>query len=259
VTTGHAGVKTDVRLSSDGGRAVITLDSPDNRNALSRALVSQLAAALDQALADPAVRVVELTGTGPVFCAGADLKEPAPVQGSASEFPRVLSRLRAAGKASVCRLNGPARAGGVGLMAACDLVVAPLSATFAFTEVRLGVAPAVVSVPVLKRVPLVAARRLFLTGRTIGAAYAAEIGLVDMAVADDEVNDAAEELISDILLAGPEALSATKRLLAEVPALPDDEALSRMTALSAERFASEEAAEGLAAWREKRSPRWAVS
>lgn len=253
------GTNAHAHLSRRGARAVITLDSPHNRNALSTALVSRLATVLDETLSDPSVRVVELTGTGPVFCSGADLNERAQPAGRADEgFPRVLRQLRTAGKPTVCRLNGAARAGGVGLMAACDLVVAPLSATFAFTEVRLGVVPAVIAVPVLSRVSLVAARQLFLTGRPFGAMHAAAIGLVDAAVADDEVEATVDGFVDDLLLGGPEALAATKRLLAEVPDLTEDVALARMSVLSAERFASAEATEGIAAWRMKRLPSWAT-
>jgi methylglutaconyl-CoA hydratase len=258
VTTAQQPVP-QVHLTRAGGGGLITLDSPHNRNALSAALVTGLASALEEALADPRIRVVELTGTGPVFCAGADLKQPAHLRAAVQDaLPRVLLQLRAADKPTLCRLNGPVRAGGVGLMAACDFVIAPTSATFAFTEVRLGVAPAVIAVPVLQRISAVAARRLFLTGRSFDATHAAEIGLVDVAVPDDEVEAAVDGLVHDLLLGGPEALAATKRLLVEVLELPEDEALPRMAALSAERFASEEAAEGMAAWREKRPPRWAV-
>jgi methylglutaconyl-CoA hydratase len=190
--------------------------------------------------------------------AGASPPGPSRTDSGGDGFIGVLKRLSTADKPTVCALNGPARAGGVGLMAACDVVVAPLSATFAFSEVRLGVAPAVIAVPVMKRTPAVAARQLFLTGRTFDAAHAARIGLVDVAVADHEVGATVSELVSDLLLGGPEALAVTKRLVAEIPGLDEDEALSRMRAVSAERFASGEAAEGIAAWREKRLPSWAA-
>jgi methylglutaconyl-CoA hydratase len=238
------------------GIATITLDSPPNRNALSVRLLGDLAESLERALAEPQARVIVLTGTGPVFCSGADLKEQrgdAPVTAS---FPEVLSLIWESPKPVVCRLNGTARAGGLGLVAACDFAVAPLTASFAFTEVRLGVAPAMISVPVLRRLQPRAAAEYLMTGEVFDAARAVEIGLLTRAVPQEELDAAVAHYAGMLVKGGPEALAITKRLVRDIPAVPFEEGLRRMTELSAERFTSEEGQEGIAAFMAKRPPRW---
>jgi Enoyl-CoA hydratase/carnithine racemase len=246
-----------VHLSVADAVATVTLDSPHNRNALSTRLLGELSAALDQALAEPAVRVIVLTGAGPVFCSGADLKEQgaggAPVTAS---LPDILTRIWESPKPVICRLNGTARAGGLGLVTACDFAIAPDTATFAFSEVRLGVVPAMISVTALRRLDQRAAAEYFLTGEVFDARRAVEIGLLTRAVPAGEL-DATVARYADMLRRGaPEALAITKRLVREVPALPFDEGLRRMSALSAERFTSAEGQEGIRAFREKRDPSW---
>ncbi|MET8006472.1 enoyl-CoA hydratase-related protein [Nonomuraea glycinis] len=238
------------------GIATITLDSPPNRNALSVRLLGDLADSLEQALAEPEARVIVLTGTGPVFCSGADLKEQrgdAPVTAS---FPEVLSLIWESPKPVICRLNGTARAGGLGLVAACDFAIAPLTASFAFTEVRLGVAPAMISVPVLRRLQPRAAAEYLMTGEVFGAAKAVEIGLLTRALPQEELDAAVAHYAGMLIKGGPEALAITKRLVRDIPAVPFEEGLRRMTELSAERFTSEEGQEGIAAFMAKRPPRW---
>lgn len=238
------------------GVATVTLDSPPNRNALSVRLLGDLADSLERALAEPRARVIVLTGAGPVFCSGADLKEQrgdAPVTAS---FPEVLSLIWESPKPVVCRLNGTARAGGLGLVAACDFAIAPLTASFAFTEVRLGVAPAMISVPVLRRLQPRAAAEYLMTGEVFDAARAVEIGLLTRAVPQEELDAAVAHYAGMLVKGGPEALAITKRLVREVPAVPFEEGLRRMTELSAERFTSEEGQEGIAAFMAKRPPRW---
>ncbi|MFI7447532.1 enoyl-CoA hydratase-related protein [Nonomuraea sp. NPDC049714] len=238
------------------GIATITLDSPPNRNALSVRLLGDLADALERALAEPQARVIVLTGTGPVFCSGADLKEQrgdAPVTAS---FPEVLSLIWESPKPVVCRLNGTARAGGLGLVAACDFAIAPLTASFAFTEVRLGVAPAMISVPVLRRLQPRAAAEYFMTGEVFDAARAVEIGLLTRAVPQEELDATVAHYAGMLVKGGPEALAITKRLVRDIPAIPFEEGLRRMTELSAERFTSEEGQEGIAAFMAKRPPHW---
>jgi methylglutaconyl-CoA hydratase len=238
------------------GIATITLDSPPNRNALSVRLLGDLADSLEQALAEPEARVIVLTGTGPVFCSGADLKEQrgdAPVTAS---FPEVLSLIWESPKPVICRLNGTARAGGLGLVAACDFAIAPLTASFAFTEVRLGVAPAMISVPVLRRLQPRAAAEYLMTGEVFGAAKAVEIGLLTRAVPQEELDASVAHYAGMLIKGGPEALAITKRLVRDIPAVPFEEGLRQMTELSAERFTSEEGQEGIAAFMAKRPPRW---
>ncbi|HEY2222076.1 enoyl-CoA hydratase-related protein [Actinomycetospora sp.] len=254
-----------VHLEVDSGRATITLDSPTNRNALSAQLRRELRAHLDAALSDDAVRVVVLTHTGTVFCSGMDLRESrgagAGDQG-VQEVPAILQTLWHSAKPVIARLAGPARAGGVGLVAACDIAVAARAgaggkgATFAFSEVRIGVVPAVISVPVVPRLLPRAAEELMLTGETFDADRAAAIGLVNRAV-DPDALDAEVDRYTDMLArGGPAALAGTKAMLRRRPA--DDMAadFEAMLSLSAQYFASDEGQEGMAAFAEKRSPRW---
>jgi methylglutaconyl-CoA hydratase len=237
-----------VRLDVERNVATVTLDSPANRNALSRTLLEQLDARLRDALADDAVRVLVLSHTGPVFCSGADLKDP-PGSGAAVSLPDVLNLLWTAPKPVVARVGGHARAGGIGLLAACDVAVAARDATFAFSEVRLGVVPAIISLVTLPRLGHARALELFLTGDTFDGARAAEIGLV-AAVADD-VDATVGEYVDKLRLGAPGALAATKRLLRA----PLD--FGELERLSLETFAGEEAREGMAAFAEKRPARWA--
>ena len=241
-----------------GAAAVVTLDSPNNRNALSRALVEQLHAALTAAVDDPSVRVLVLTGAGPVFCSGADLKEQTAGGGPGLVgLPDVLTLLLQGPKPVVARVNGAARAGGLGLIASCDLAVGLTGATFGFSEVRIGVAPAVISVPCLRKMDRRAARELFLTGEPFDGEQAVRAGLPDRAVAgESELDTTVDELVERLALGAPQALAATKRLLMEVPGDSLAEDFRRMAALSAERFGSDEAREGMTAFREKRRPAW---
>lgn len=247
-----------VRVERRAGAAVVTLDSPHNRNALSRALLEQLHRALVETGQDPDVRVVVLTGAGPVFCSGADLKEQRaggdpPVVG----LPDILTLIMQGPLPVIARVNGAARAGGLGLIAACDLSVGLTGATFGFSEVRLGVAPAIIAVPCLRRMPRQAARELFLTGEPFDGSRAQQVGLLDRAVADDDELDATvDALVAQLVRGAPGALAATKALLDGLPG--DDLAadLRRMESLSVERFSSDEAREGIAALLDKRTPSW---
>ncbi|MEY7971230.1 enoyl-CoA hydratase family protein [Saccharomonospora xinjiangensis] len=248
-----------VHYTTAAGVATITLDSPHNRNALSAQLRSELAAGLDRAIDDDAVRVIVLSHTGPVFCAGMDLKEAKGAgagQQGVNEFPALLQRLWTSPKPVVAKLAGHARAGGVGLVAATDIAVAAESATFAFTEVRIGVVPAVISVPVLPRLNARAAHELFLTGEKFDARRAGEIGLLNAAVPVDELDAAVDRYVTSLTLGGPTALAATKNLLQGETARTMPETFERMLALSAEFFASEEGQEGITAFGEKRKPNW---
>ncbi|MFI6386697.1 enoyl-CoA hydratase-related protein [Nonomuraea sp. NPDC050540] len=252
-----------VHKELDGGIATITLDSPPNRNALSVRLLGDLEARLNWALAEPEVRLIVLTGTGPVFCSGADLKEqriePAAGAGDApvtASFPEILGLIWESPKPVICRLNGTARAGGLGLVAACDFAIAPDTASFAFTEVRLGVVPAMISVPVLRRLDPRAAAEYFLTGEVFDAARAAEIGLLTRAVPGDRLDAEVARYAEMLLRGGPEALAITKRMVRDIPQVSFEEGLRQMTALSAQRFTSEEGQEGISAFVDKRPPKW---
>jgi methylglutaconyl-CoA hydratase len=251
-----------VHLDVAGGVATITLDSPANRNALSAQLRGELAAHLDAALADEAVRVVVLTHTGRVFCSGMDLKEARGAglgdQG-VFEFPRILQTLWTSPKPVVARLAGPARAGGVGLVAACDIAVAAEEATFAFSEVRIGVVPAVISVTVLPRLLPRAAHELFLTGETFDARRAAAIGLLNSAVPADALDAEVGRYVEALRLGAPGALAATKALLGRERPAALDAQFAEMLELSALHFAGAEGQEGIRAFGEKRPPTWVIT
>jgi methylglutaconyl-CoA hydratase len=236
-----------VRYESAGEVATITLDSPATRNALSSALLAQLREALAGALSDPGCRVVVLTGADPAFCSGADLKESRTSPGAAPGlFPQVLQLIWDSHKPVVCRVNGSTRAGGIGLVAACDIAIASQSATFAFSEVRIGATPAIIAVPCLRRMEPRAAAEYFLTGETFDARRATEIGLLTGAVPKIQLD---EEIAR---------YTETKRVLREAGSMPVATGLARMAELSAARFASEECRHGMAAFAEKRAPIWAV-
>jgi methylglutaconyl-CoA hydratase len=246
-----------VRTADAGGRRTITLDSPHNANALSAGLLTQLRAALDAAMSDPAVRVVVLTGAGKVFCAGADLKEARTNPGGAPGLMTgVIELLWEGSKPVICRVNGAARAGGIGLVAACDIAIAPDRASFAFSEVRIGVVPAVISVPCLRRMPSRAAAEYFLTGEGFYAARAAEIGLVTRAVHAEDLDAEVARYVALLLRGGPEALAGTKSVLRDVPRQDFGTGLRLMSELSGTYFGSEEAKEGMAAFAARRDPAW---
>ena len=245
-----------VHLGVAAGVATITLDSPANRNALSAEVRGDLAAHLATAIDDDSIRVIVLGHSGPVFCAGLDLKEVAAggADRAVGEIAAVLERIWTSPTPVVAALAGPARAGGVGLLAAADVVVAALDVTFAFTEVRLGVTPAVISATLLPRMLPHAAHELFLTGEVFDAARAAAIGLVNSAVPAERLDAEVRRYVDALLLAAPGAVALTKQLLRSSIA----EELSRLGALSAASFAGDEAREGMLAFAEKRPPQWAA-
>lgn len=256
-----------VRASIDRGVATLTLDSPHNRNALSSALVAQLGEALAEAVADDAVRVIVLSHTGPVFCSGADLKETAAMLAGAGSEDNgaTLPVVRLAGlleaiwecpKPVVARVGGPSRAGGLGLIAAADIAVCTTDATFAFTEVRLGVIPSVISATVLRRLAPRAAAALYLTGDVFDGTRAAAAGLVTAAVSAETLDATVSGLVASLVRGAPAALAATKELLRRsTPASIHDE-LAGLAELSATFFASAEGREGIAAFAEKRAASW---
>jgi methylglutaconyl-CoA hydratase len=249
-----------VRSTVARGVAQVTLDSPDNRNALSSRLQEELVDALSAANADDAVRVIVLDHTGPVFCSGADLKETAATVASGempiSRLGEVLELIWEGPKPVVAKIGGPARAGGLGLVAACDLSVCTTAATFAFTEVRLGVIPAVISATVLPRLTPRAAAELYLTGSVFDGVRAAEVGLVTAAVPAEALDATVDGFVDALVRGAPGALAGTKRLLHRQKADTFREDITTLTALSVGYFGSPEGVEGVRAFREKRDPTW---
>jgi methylglutaconyl-CoA hydratase len=254
-----------VRYAVDGAVATLTLDQPHNRNALTPALMSGLAQGLDAALADEAVGVIVLTNTGPAFCAGADLSggTPAVTGGGKRRGARrdgladLLAAIQDSTKPVVARIAGHCVAGGIGLAAACDISIADDAARFGFTEVRIGVAPAIISVVCLPKVRRADALELFLSGERISAARAAEVGLITRAVPAADLDAEVAAMVAKVLAGGPSALAAAKRLVYTIPGMSREAAFTRATEVSQALFASAEAAEGMAAFREKRLPSWA--
>jgi methylglutaconyl-CoA hydratase len=244
-----------VQCVVERGVATITLDSPQNRNALSQRLVADLNTALDRS-EQPDVRVIVLTHTAPAFCAGADLKERLAAAGApdSSGVVRAIRRLEDASQPTIAAVKGPVRAGGLGLMAACDLVVVESGVDFALTEVRIGVAAAIISVPILRRVPWSRLAAAFLTGEKFDAITARDVGLITHVV--DDVDTKVAELVEGILLGAPGAVAATKQILRSVPTMDRDDAYAAMERLSGELFDGPEGREGMSAFGEKRRPAW---
>jgi enoyl-CoA hydratase/carnithine racemase len=235
-----------VRCRIDQQVATITLDSPSTRNALSGALLAELHDALDRA--ESAARVIVLTHTESTFCAGADLKERS--RGPVDSTPMVLAmrRLSEGPLPTIAAVSGAVRAGGIGLMASCDLCVVRPDVTFAFSEVRLGVAPAIISVPILRRCSWSHLAAPFLTGEIFDALRAERIGLVTHVTMD--VAGTVEGLCEGIIAGAPGAVTATKRLLRSASDW------TAMQTLSDELFNSDEGREGLRAFTERRPPNW---
>lgn len=246
-----------VRYRVDGPVATLTMDQPASRNALTPALLNGLADGLDASLADPAVRVTVLTAAGPAFCAGADLSGRRGAAPPRKGLEGILAAIQDSPKPVVAKIAGHCLGGGVGLAAACDVSVAADAAKFGFTEVRVGVAPAIISVVCLPKLRRADALELFLSGERISAARAAQAGLITAAVPDGELDDRVGQFATKLLAGGPAALAAAKRLVYTVPGMARPEALAWASELSATLFASAEAAEGMAAFREKRRPSWA--
>jgi len=244
-----------------GRAAWITLDAPQSRNALSADLIAELDAHLAAAIADDAVRVIVLTGNGPAFCAGADLKAGgsavAPGGGQRNPFVMILERIWDGPKPVIAAVNGHAFGGGVGLVAAADIAVAAETAKFAFSEVRVGVIPAMISVVVLPKLGVHHGMRLFLTGETFGAAQARDYGLLHRVVPAAELTAAVGKEIEAIALGGPNAVREAKRLVRTIPRLSMADGFAYTQEKIAELFASPEAAEGMTAFAARRKPRWA--
>lgn len=240
--------------------AFITLDSPKTRNALAPSMVTDLITHLRNAHADEAVRAIVITGAGSAFCAGADLRgrgnmgDATPSGGN--PFVEVLKLMRDGDKPVIAAVNGAAFGGGAGLVAAADIAIAVAQASFSFSEVRIGVIPAMISVVVLPKLGAHHTMRLFLTGERFNAAEAQSYGLLHKVVAADQLQTAVRAEIAAIVAGGPNAIREAKALVRAVARLPEAEAFAYAEQKIAALFASEEAAEGIAAFVQKRPPSW---
>jgi methylglutaconyl-CoA hydratase len=249
-----------------GHVAILTLNRPGKRNALSRAMVAQLRDAVDTLSADQKIRAVVLTGAGTAFCAGMDLKEAAEVEDSPDleretiatieEFADLIQRLHTLPKPTIAAVNGDALAGGAGLVSACDFAVAAETARIGYPEVRRGLVPAVVMHDLCQQIGDRRVRELFLAGSLIISAKAQTWGLVNLVTTAEKCLDEAVRAAESLVDCAPSALAATKRLLDEARGRPHD--LRGAAAVSASVRLSQEAREGIRAFVEKRPPRWAV-
>lgn len=241
------------------GAAWITLNRSQNRNALSSGLVTELYDHLIAADVDDKVRCIVVTGAGPAFCAGADLKNP-PGQptpdGRILPLPEVLNQMMDSSKPVIAAINGAAFAGGLGLVAAADIAITSEEAIFSFSEVRIGVIPAIISVVCLRKLGKHHGMRLFVTGDRFSGKEAVGYGLAHQAVPLDELNAAVQKEIDAIKLGGPIAVAEAKKLVRTIPEISIEEGFKVTPEWSVRLFQSEEGQEGMAAFREKRKPRW---
>jgi methylglutaconyl-CoA hydratase len=251
-------IETDNR-----GVCTLTLDRPERRNALDESIIAALLDRLEEIERDPTLRMVILTGAGKAFSGGADLQwmrarvamDEAANRKSAEHLAELLHRLSSLSKPTLARVNGSAYGGGAGLICCCDLAIASEQATFAFSETKLGLVPAVIAPYIIAAVGIRQARRYFLTAEPFDSQEALRISLVHQAVAGERLDEVIEAQVQHLLKGGPEALAECKRLLGKTMAVPDTER-AEAAALLAKLWTSPEAQEGIAAFLEKRKPYW---
>jgi len=264
----------EVKVETANGVMTVTLADVDNRNALGAGLVAGLHEALATANADPAVRAIVITNEGSTFCAGANLTERSAANQSAAERSEktgedagarqaggggcetLLYEIQTSPTPVIGKIKGHVVGGGNGLASALDISIAVDDVKFGFSEVRLGVAPAIISVICLPKMRRGDAMEAFLRGHRFSASRAAELGLINRAVPADEIDSAVEEVLADLHKGGPNALGFCKRLVHEVPLMGQKEAFEWTAQLSAELFKGEEAAEGMKAFLQKRKAAW---
>ncbi|EYD74872.1 Methylglutaconyl-CoA hydratase [Rubellimicrobium mesophilum DSM 19309] len=256
-----------IMLDTDGrGVARLTLDRPERHNALDATMISELTEAAERLGQDPAVRVVVLAAAGPTFCAGGDLgwmREQMVADGAAraAEARRIAGMLRALDtlpKPLVAEVQGPAYGGGVGLLSVCDVAVGAEAeaATFALTETRLGLIPATIGPYILARIGVAASRRLMLSSRRFDTREALSLGLLTRVVPPERLRDGVEEEVRAFLACAPGAVAAAKRLIRTLGGGVDAATVEASIAALVERWESEEAREGVAAFFERRDPAW---
>lgn len=242
----------------------ISLNRPEVHNAFNSIMVRELITAFEETKKDGAVRVVVLTGVGESFCAGADLNWMREIirysfeqnLKESLEVAELMHLIYTLPKPTIARVNGAAIGGGNGLFSACDIVIASERAKFGLSEVKIGLVPAAISPYVIRRIGESAAHELFLTGERFDARRAAEIGLVNKAVPHEALDEKVDEVIRLLLSSGPEAIASCKELLHKVPAMSLEEAKRYTADMIARLRVSQEGQEGMAAFLEKRKPKW---
>ncbi|MDP7638850.1 MAG: enoyl-CoA hydratase-related protein [Candidatus Hydrogenedentes bacterium] len=240
------------------GGAWITLNRPEKRNALSPTLIAETYEHILAANEDDDVRCVVITGAPPAFCAGADLKAKRGQGGTGPNipYPQLLTQIQDNPKPVIAAVNGAAYAGGLGMVGAVDISVAVDDVNFSFSEVRIGVIPAVISVVCLPKLGKHHGMKLFLTGEKFSAAQAVDMGFLHRAVPRNQLEAAVQEEIDMICLGGPNAVTEAKKLVRRVPLLSREDGFAETAPWSAKHFASDEGKEGMLAFREKRKPSW---
>jgi methylglutaconyl-CoA hydratase len=256
-------IETELRQ----GVALIWLNRPDVRNAMNDVLIAELTDAVECASEDDDVRVILLAGRGPAFCAGGDLAwmkkaremTPAEARADSRRLANVMQLLYSGPKPSVARVHGPAFAGGMGLVAACDIAIASTEAKFCLSEVKLGLIPSMISPYVIRAMGEPSARRFFLTAEVFDAAEAYRIGFVSDIAPPEELDTEVNKVLGHLVQGGPNAMREAKRLIRDMAGRPIDDALTDETARRiAEVRASDEGQEGIASFFEKRKPGWVM-
>jgi len=254
-----------LKVETSGGVARVTLDRPEIRNAFDDALIAALTKALRALDGDNKVRAVVLAGNGPAFCAGGDLNWMKRMAGygyeenlsdaqALADLMKTLDRMR---KPTIARVHGPAYAGGVGLVAACDIAVGTPEAKFCLSEAKLGLSPATISPYVVRAMGERMARRYFLTAEVFDAAEAQRIGLLTAVSPSEKLDGEIEEILRHLMQSGPQALVKIKELIRAVACGPVDDTMIADTAKRiAEIRVSPEGREGIASFLEKRKPSW---
>jgi methylglutaconyl-CoA hydratase len=251
-------------IQRDGPVVRVTLNRPEVRNAFNEELIAELTAWAESVTARGPARVAVLSGAGKMFCAGADLAWMSKMVTyshdenvrDARAMARMFGALDRLPIPLIGRIHGAALGGGAGLAAVCDIVVAAEDTSFAFTEVKLGILPAVISPFVLAKIGRSAARELFLTGARFAASRAREIGLVHAVAADADLDRVIAKYVNDLVTSAPEAVAAAKRLIADVATRASADATEYTIEAIAERRVSPEGQEGMTAFLAKRPPTW---
>ena len=250
-----------ILVATDGAVTTVTLNRPDKRNALNTELLGQLCAAVAAAESNASQRILILRGAGPVFCSGLDLDEaaqPGRAHASADLIAQALRTIAGTRLITIAGVQGAAIAGGAGLMSACDFAVGTRDAKFGYPEVRRGLVPALIMTFLRRQLRERDARELLLLGKLFDATHAHTIGLVNRVVADESaLVTEVSSLVSSLLQGAPEAVAETKKLLAELWPVSVPADVDRALAFHLEARNSAEAKEGVAAFREKRAPKWA--
>ncbi len=239
---------------------ILTLNRPERRNALTIELLTELAAAIDLASADPIQRILILRGAGSAFCAGLDLKETAETQkahASAEMVAKALIAINQTRLITIAAVHGAAVAGGAGLMSACDFVVAAAGTKIGYPEVRRGLVAALVLTFLRRQLRERDLRELLFTSELIDAERAREMGLVNRVVAPNDLESETNKFVASVLQGAPQALANTKRLIEELWSSSVEEDVKHALAHHMKARESAEAREGIAAFNEKRPPKWA--